>query len=271
MTMTLYRMAEKRRIAAVLRSQSSLLVVGESGIGKTVLGEAVVSELREEGYAVAVCHPATTKQLMTRIAEQLGVDTQDLEGKNLTTVRLKEAIAEFLVNSTAFLICDDAHHYSPEFRRFLEVLNEQGQPLLLLATAPPAKDIFLKLPRLELKPLPDIAIRDIMAAHALEMGLSIGTAQLAGLQQRCGGNPMLAKRVIQEEFLGLEDTAPDHTQWIDGTPYLIAGLMIFGMVRVIGIGLNSTSLYLIGGVLTVLVGILRLIFYSLPKKSSRLG
>lgn len=82
---------------------------------------------------------------------------------------------------------------------------------------------------------------------------------------------MLAKRVIQEEYLGLEDTAPDHTQWIDGTPYLIAALMVFGMVRVIGIGLNSTSLYLIGGVLTVLVGILRIIFYALPKKSTRLG
>jgi hypothetical protein len=47
--------------------------------------------------------------------------------------------------------------------------------------------------------------------------------------------------------------------------------MVFGMVRVIGIGLNSTSLYLIGGVLTVFVGILRIIFYSLPKKSTRLG
>jgi hypothetical protein len=269
--MSLYRTAEQRRIAAVLRSRSSLLVVGEAGLGKTVLAEAIAQDLQQEGHPVAVIYPATTKQLMTRVAEQLGIDTQDLEGKNLTVIRLREAIAQFLLGETAFLICDDAHHYSPEFRRFLEILNEQGQPLLLLATAPPAKDIFLKLPRLELKPLGDIAIRDIMAAHALEMGLSVTSAQLAGLQQRCGGNPMLAKRVIQEEFLGLEDTAPDHTQWIDGTPYLIAGLMVFGMVRVIGIGLNSTSLYLVGGILTVLVGILRLLFYSLPKKSTRLG
>jgi hypothetical protein len=266
-----YRVAEKRRIRAVLRSGSSLLVVGESGMGKTVLGGAVVSDLQQEGYRVALIQPATTKQLMARIAEQLGIETQDLSGKNLTTIGLKSAIAEFLKTHPSFLICDDAHHFSPEFRRFLEVLHEQKQPLLILATAPPAKDIFLKLPRMELKPLSDIAIRDIMAAYALEMGLSISTTQLAGLQQRCGGNPMLAKRVIEEEYLGLEDTAPDHTQWIDGTPYLIAGLMVFGMVRVIGIGLNSASLYLIGGVLTVLVGILRLIFYSLPKKSTRLG
>jgi hypothetical protein len=269
--MNLYRVAEKRRITAVLRSGSSLLIVGESGVGKSVLGGAVAEELQEEGYRVAMIQPATTKQLMSRIAEQLGVETQDLSGKNLTTVGLKGAIADFLKDNTAFLVCDDAHHFSPEFRRFLEILHEQKQSMLILATAPPAKDIFLKLPRMELKPLTDIAIRDIMAAHALEMGLSISTTQLAALQQRCGGNPMLAKRVIEEEYLGLEDTAPDHTQWIDGTPYLIAALMIFGMVRVIGIGLNSTSLYLIGGVLTVFVGILRIIFYSLPKKSTRLG
>lgn len=269
--MNLYRVAEKRRIAAVLRSGSSLLIVGESGIGKTVLGGAVAAELQDEGYRVAIIQPATTKQLMITLAEQLGVDTQNLEGKNLTTVGLREAIAQFLQQQTAFLICDDAHHFSPEVRRFLELLHDQKQAMLVLATAPPAKDIFLKLPRLELKPLTDIAIRDIMAAYALEMGLSVSTAQLAGLQQRCGGNPMLAKRVVEEEYLGLDDTAPDHTQWIDGTPYLIAALMIFGMVRVIGIGLNSTSLYLIGGVLTVFVGILRIIFYSLPKKSTRLG
>jgi anion-transporting ArsA/GET3 family ATPase len=269
--MTLYRVTEKRRITAVLRSGSSLLIVGESGIGKSVLAEAVAQELRDEGYSVAVIHPASTKQLLTRIAEQYGVELQDLEGKNLTTVGLRAAIADFLQDHTVFLVCDSAHHYTPEFRRFLEVLHEQGQPLLLVATSPPAKDIFLKLPRLELKPMTDIQIRDIMAAHALEVGLTIGTAQLARLQQRCGGNPMLAKRVIEEEYLGLEDTAPDHTQWIDGTPYLIAGLMVFGIVRVVGIGLNSTSMYLIGVILTVCVGILRLIFYSLPKKSARLG
>lgn len=271
MPMKIYRASEQRRISAVLRSGSSLLVVSEAGMGKSVLGSAIAEELQQEGYLVAGVQPATTKQLLLRIAEQLGVDSTDLEGKNLTTAGLKEAIADFLVNQTAFLICDDAHRFSPEIRSFLEKLHESHCPMLLLATTPPAKDIFLKLPRIELTPLQDIAIRDIMAAHALELGMNPSSGQLAALQQRCGGNPMLAKRVIQEEYLGLEDTAPDHQQWIDGTPYLIAALMIFGMVRVIGIGLNSTSLYLIGGVLSVLVGILRIIFYSLPKKSNRLG
>ena len=82
---------------------------------------------------------------------------------------------------------------------------------------------------------------------------------------------MLAQRSVMEEYLGLEDTSPDHTQWIDGTPFLIASLMILVIIRFVGLGLNSTSLYLIGGILTVAVGVVRLMILSLPRKSSRLG
>jgi hypothetical protein len=110
-----------------------------------------------------------------------------------------------------------------------------------------------------------------MQQTAAELGVSLKTSQLAALQQRCGGNPMLARRVVLEEHLGLEDTSPDHTQWIDGTPFLVAGLMIFTVVRLIGLGLNSTTLYLVGGILTVSVGVVRILLFSLPKRKSRLG
>jgi hypothetical protein len=107
------------------------------------------------------------------------------------------------------------------------------------------------------------------AAHSL--GLDLTPAQLSMSQERCGGNPMLARRVVRENYLGLEDTAHDHTQWIDGTPLLIAGLMLFAVLRFVGRGLHSTDLYLIGGVMTVAVGIMRLLIMSLPRKSNKLG
>ncbi len=105
--MRIYRTTEQRRIGAVLRSGSSLLVVGESGIGKSVLVEAVAQELKDEGYQLALIQPASTKQLLTLIAEQLEIDTQDLAGKNLTTVGLRSTIADFLRDKTTFLVCDD--------------------------------------------------------------------------------------------------------------------------------------------------------------------
>lgn len=270
-SLNLYRSREKCRIVAALTANSSLLVVGEAGSGKSVLGEAVAEELEQLGYTVAIAHPATVKQTLLSIAEQIGVETESLEGKALTVQGLQEAIAAFLGDNTAFLIFDNAHRLQVSLRCWLEELHSQGQPVLLIATFPPARDIFLKLPRIELQPLGDRAIREIMQESAAELGLSLLPGQLANLQQRVGGNPMLARRVVREEYLGLEDTAPDHQDWIDGTPFLIAGLMVFTVVRLIGLGVNSTSLYLIGGILTVAVGVFRLVLLSLPRKSGRLG
>jgi AAA domain len=266
-----YRSIEKRRIVAALQANSSLLIVGEAGGGKTALSEFVAEELELLGFTVVTVKPSTAKQMLMAIALQLGVDAESLEGKQLTVMRLMQAIADHLQDNLAFLICDDAHRLQVQVRCWLERLHELGQPLLLLATHPPARDIFLKLPRIELEPLSDRTIRQIMKEAAAELELELSTAQLAHLQQRAGGNPMLAARVIREEYLGLDNPSPDHRQWIDGTPLLIAVLMTFTILRFIGLGLNSTSLYLFGGILAVAVGIFRLILYSLPRKSGRLG
>jgi hypothetical protein len=189
----------------------------------------------------------------------------------MTSQQLQEAIADWLSQNTAFLILDDAHRFPTSLRCWLEKLHSQEQPMLLLATYPPARDIFIKLPRLELEPLPDKAIREIMSDEAVNLGIELTPGQLADLQQRTGGNPMLARRTVREEYLGLEGHALDHTQWIDGTPLLIAGLMCFMILRFLGLGFNNTSLYLLGGILTVAVGVVRLMIYSLPRQSGRLG
>lgn len=266
-----YREKDFARIVAALQANSSMLIVGEAGSGKSTMGELVTKELEELGFLVAVTSPATTKQVLVEIAEQLGVDMDNLEGKTLTMRELQQAIAEFLSETCAFLICDDAHQFSPGIRYWLEKLYDQGQPMLLITNYPPARDIFLKLPRMELEPLSERSIREIMQQAASELGLELSNAQLAHLQQRCGGNPMLAKRVINEEYLGVEAENADHTQWIDGTSLLIAALTLLVIVRFLGLGFNSTSLYLIGGILTVAVAVVRILLYSLPRKSGRLG
>ncbi|MBD1877226.1 hypothetical protein H6F75_27465 [Nodosilinea sp. FACHB-131] len=42
----------------------------------------------------------------------------------------------------------------------------------------------------------------------------------------------------------------DHRQYIDGTPFLIAGLSAVGIVRLISIDLGDKALYIVGGVAT---------------------
>lgn len=189
----------------------------------------------------------------------------------MTSQQLQDAIADWLLSNLAFLIMDNAHRFPVSLRCWLEKLHLQGQPILLLATFPPARDIFLKLPRIELEPLSDRAIREIMQDEAAALGLLLTSGKIADLQQRALGNPMLARRVVREEYLGLEGNNYDHTQWIDGTPLLIAVLMCFMILRFLGLGFNNTSLYLLGGILTVAIGIIRLMIYSLPRQSNRLG
>jgi GTPase SAR1 family protein len=266
-----YRSRKKNRIVAALLADSSLLVIGEPGSGKTFLANTVIEELRDRGFAVAVPRIGTVKQILTDIANDLGVDTETLEGKSMTAQQLRDEIAEWLSENNAFLVLDDVHRFPASMRYWLEQLHLQEQPMLLLATYPPARDIFLKLPRIELDPLPDKYIREIMVDEAQSLGIELNAGQMADLQQRTGGNPMLARRTVREEYLGLEGYAHDHTQWIDGTPLLIGGLMLFMILRFLGLGFNNTSLYLIGGMLTVTVGIVRLMIYSLPRQSGRLG
>lgn len=158
----LYRQAEANRIKASLLANSSILVVGEEGCGKSELATAIVESLQEDGFTVATTEPATPKQMLTEIAEQLGVETRSLEGKALTADRLQLAIADYFEGNTAFLVIDDAHLCESKFRIWLKTLKRQGVPMLLFATDPPRSDVFINLPRIELASLPEYAIRELM-------------------------------------------------------------------------------------------------------------
>jgi hypothetical protein len=264
-----HRHLEQRRIVAGLLSGNSLLVVGEPGSGKSTLAHFVAQELT--GFRLVHLTASTPKQMVENIAEQLGVDTSSLEGKKMNLAQLQAALFANLMEQTAIFICDDAEQYPLSLRQWLESLLGTKAVLLVLATWPPAKDLFLKLPRLELDPLPEGAIRDCIQSAAIQLGIQFKPGQISNLMERCGGNPMLAKRVVLEEYLGLKITGPDHTQWIDGTPFLVAFLMCFTLVRFLGLGFSSTSLYLLGAILTVVAAIVRLLLYSLPRRKGRLG
>lgn len=59
-----YRNKEKNRIVAALIANSSLLVVGEPGSGKSFLGQAVQQDLIESGFISATIKSGTVKQIL---------------------------------------------------------------------------------------------------------------------------------------------------------------------------------------------------------------
>lgn len=267
---TIYRQAEFNRITASLLANGAILIVGEEGSGKSVLANAVFERLICDGFLVAFVEPTTPKQMLLEITQQFNLPSQDIEGKNLTVDKLKKAIADFLRENTAFIIFDDAQNCEIKFRIWLKQLRRKGVPMLVLATDPPRADIFINIPRIELKPLPEKAIRQIMKSAAVERMIDLSAADLSKLQERAGGNPMLAIRAIEEEYLGLDIEGADHRRYFDITPLILVVGVIFVIMRFIGLGTNDQALYIFGGIAAaIFLGLSRLL-YSLPQEERRI-
>lgn len=269
------RQDEMQRITEALLSGQSLLVLGDSGSGKSYLGTQVGNRLQQAGYRYAlVSYAGAAKETLTEIADQLGVSTvsDGDKPKPLTAAQLRDTLGDRLRQPQSLLIADDAHRWSASLRYWLEDLFRNGVLLLLLATNPPAKDIFLKLPVVELPPLTADQVRTIMQREALDQGMTLSPARFSELQTRAGGNLALAKRVIYEELLGISETRTDQAQaqYIDGTPFLLALVAIVGVVRLVGLGLGDKALYILGGILTLLAIALRALLYAANRGRRRL-
>ncbi|MDF5723703.1 MAG: ATP-binding protein [Rhizonema sp. PD37] len=263
----LYRTDEFNRIVASLLANDSILVAGERGSGKSVLATAVLSKLKDDGFNVAFVEPATTKHMLLKISEQLGVETQSKIGKSLTIDQLKQKIENSLKENVAFLIVDDCQNCDSRFRHWLKQLKKLRVPILLLATDPPGTDVFSNMPPLILNPLPEYAILDLMEQTALERGLNLKNSDKARLQQRAGGNPMQAQRVIDEEYSGSEVESADI--YMDITPLILIVVVGLMVLKFVGLGTNNHNLYLVLGIgAPVFLGVSHLL-YSLPQNSGR--
>lgn len=81
---------------------------------------------------------------------------------------------------------------------------------------------------------------------------------------------MLAKRVVQEEHLGLDPEAGDHHRYVDVTPLILLVGMVFTVMRFLAMGIHNPAVYILTTMLgTILMGINR-ILCKLPKESQRI-
>ena len=203
-----------------------------------------------------VTYKGSGKRFCEQLAEQLDIPTTepklDKDGevvgeKPLTLDALKEEIAGNVGDQT-LLILPEAKRLPTGIRYWLEDLMAAGARLCCFAVVNPGRDIFLELIEIELDLPSDIDIREVMAAEAERQGLALSNARLAELQPLAGRNPMLARKVIQSERLGLNRAGkPEHTQYMVIMPIIVACLMAFGVVRFIGLGTSNQGLYILGG------------------------
>ena len=245
-----------KRVCAAIESGSSVLVIAELGMVGTMPQDLAKRYGSEFAVATAI-YKGSGKKFFVSIAEQLDIPTTEpkynkdgepVGEKALTMDALKDEIAENMRADT-LLIFPEAKRLTTGVRYWLEDAIANGVKVVCFAAANPQRDIFLEMLEVELELPTDRAIRETMQAEADRLGLKLDRSRLAELQPLAGRNPMLAKKVIRNEQLGLNrEASPQHTQYVVIMPILIACLMAFGVVRFIGMGTRNKSLYIFGGV-----------------------
>lgn len=247
------------RACGAIEAGSSLLVLAEAGMTGN-FPQLLAAHFQSRLQVATVTYKGSGKRFCEQVALQLDIPTTepklDKEGevvgeKDLTIDALKEEIAGN-VDGNTLLILPEAKRLPTGLRYWLEDLMMAGVRLCCFAAANPGKDIFLGMLEIELDLPTDADIRGVMEAEAQRQGLQLSRSRLAQLQPLAGRNPMLARKVIQNERLGLNrEGKPEHTQYLVIMPILVACLMAFGIVRFIGLGTSNQGLYIFGGVALV--------------------
>ncbi len=168
----------------------------------------------------------------------------------MTVDRLKEEIAANVDDNTLFIL-PEAKRLTTSIRYWLEDLIAIGVKLVCFATVNPQKEIFLDMLEIELELPDDRAIREIMETEAKRQGVEISRSRLAELQPLAGRNPMLERKAIRREKLGMKQEVAEHTQYVVVMPIIIAALFSFAVVRFIGLGTSNQGLYITGGIALV--------------------
>jgi len=246
--------AEFNQVCQAIRAGSSVLVLGEYGSPKSELASALRTELDEFASAIA-SYQGSLKKLLVSLAEQLDIPTAEprynkngepVGEKALTADGLKEEIMENVGDAT-LLILPESQRLPASVRYWLEELLYLGVKLVCFAVANPMKDVFLNLIEIELGLPTDAEIRNVMDQESQRLGLELSRSRLAELQAMSGRNLLLARKVVQEEKLGINKRKPQHTQYVVIMPIIVACLISFGIIRFVGIGTNNKALYIFGG------------------------
>lgn len=238
------------KCCAAVRSGHCALVLGETGSGTNEFAQALYEELLGDKQCAIAIYKGSLKNFFKTIAFQLDIPTENEDGKQLTVEQLKEEIAANC-NEETLLIFPEAKRLTTSIRYWLEDLIACSVVVVCFGAANPGRDIFLEMLEIELELPSDRAIREVMEAEAKRAGLNLDKSRLAELQPLAGRNPMLARKVIRHEKLGLNHNKTEHTQYVVIMPVIIAALFSFAVVRFVGMGTGNKGLYITGGVCLV--------------------
>lgn len=191
------RDAELAAVAESVLDDRPVLVLGESGVGKTCFVDAVASTLRSDGRRVAVARcaatPATAAEVLVDLLVELGETTDPVSGP----VDGFPAAVRRAADLVPVVLCiDDVHLAGPSSLAAIEAAGRLAG-VTVVATAEPS---WSGLPgpdahRLVLGGLGADAVGRLAAGT----GRRLAPAQIDWLTQMSGGNPRFLACLLDDE------------------------------------------------------------------------
>ncbi len=210
----------------------------------------VAVALAGEFSIATVTYKGSGKKFFQQLAEQLDIPTEieDDKGrvKQLTLDQLKEEIANNIPTDTLLLL-PEAKRLTTGIRFWLEDLIEAGCRVCCFAVTNPGRDIFIEMIEVELEMPSDRTIRSAMEDEAAKLGLNLTPAQLSQLQPLAGRNPMLARKVVRQQKLGINQPI-EHRQYLVMKPIILSALFSFAIIRYVGMGTGNKNWQIFGGI-----------------------
>lgn len=151
------------------------------------------------------------------------------------------------IPSDTLLVLPEAKRLTTGIRFWLEDLIANGCRVCCFAITNPGRDIFIEMIEVELDLPDDREIRSAMEDEAAKLGLDLSAARISQLQPLAGRNPLLARKVIRKEKLGINQKV-EHRQYVVVMPVIVAALFSFAVVRYVGMGIGNKNWQIFGGV-----------------------
>ncbi len=234
------------KIRPRLRERTGFVLTGQHGIGKTALLEWSFDQAT--GKKTFISATWTVKEIMVKICDDWDLKVVNDAGDTVARSRWQVAWMEraILAESGHWIFIDDLHQVTPTVLRRLKILRDRC--LIVGAGVPPFKREELRrllwgLPEVKLNPLPKKVLLRIAKAAA---PLIQTRTPLDDAVHAARGIPGQLIHALKGEVT--PETTKVRGEEIDISPILILVLVCVMAIRYIGIGLESTSLYLLGGV-----------------------
>jgi hypothetical protein len=235
-----------RQVTPRIKEGRGFVLTGRHGSGKTAILEWIVKNT--PGKIALVSAANTVKEILMEICVAWKIDVQDDSGKSKGRTNWLVAWMEraVLQQTEGLLLIDDIHQAPPALLRRLKLLRDRVT--IIAAGVPPFKREEL---RRILWGLPEIHVKSLAAGDMTR----IARAAAPVLQSRTSiADAVHAARGMPGQLLAAlrgeitPDSAKVQGEELDLSPLLLVVLAGVMMTRYLAHSLESSSLYLLGGI-----------------------